>query len=149
MHVNQCNLYFFAQLNLDRMKFRSKRKFDIRHNNLYAYGMNIERNMWVRQRKFLKIRIESQCHFRQCHLRWWHSVYPQPIHDILRFLSLAISQSLLKDRNAPIWRSGNRGVNNLGLKPCFTLQFNFWPKSDYPLNFSHKNCQNLSSRWFT
>ena len=31
------------------------------------------------------------------------------IHDILRCLSLA--QSLLKGRNAPIWRIGNRGVN--------------------------------------
>ena len=30
------------------------------------------------------------------------------IHDILRCLSLA--QSLLKGRNAPIWRIGNRGV---------------------------------------
>ena len=31
------------------------------------------------------------------------------IHDILRYLSLM--QSLLKGRNAPIWRMGNRGVN--------------------------------------
>ena len=30
------------------------------------------------------------------------------IHDILRSLSLA--QSLLEGRNAPIWRTGNRGV---------------------------------------
>ena len=31
------------------------------------------------------------------------------IHGILR--SLGFAQSLLKDCNAPIWRSGNRGVN--------------------------------------
>ena len=31
------------------------------------------------------------------------------IHDILRSLSLA--QALLKRRNSPIWRIGNRGVN--------------------------------------
>ena len=33
------------------------------------------------------------------------------IHDILRCLSLA--QSILKGRNAPIWRIGNRGVKKL------------------------------------
>ena len=39
------------------------------------------------------------------------------IHDILRCLSLM--QSLLKDRNGPIWRIGNRRVNlrNTAPKP--------------------------------
>ena len=43
------------------------------------------------------------------------------IHDILRCLSLA--QSLLKGRNAPIWRIGNRGVKKPGVKNFTTTLF--------------------------
>ena len=49
------------------------------------------------------------------------------IHAILRPLSVA--QSLIEDRNEPIWRIGNRGVNELQTSCRFIRKFDRSPSS--------------------
>ena len=45
------------------------------------------------------------------------------VHDILRCLSLV--QSLLKGRNAPIWRIGNQEVNMTLISLTYLIKQNF------------------------
>ena len=69
--------------------------------------------------------VQALIYHRQTPAQPFHS-----IHAILRSLSLA--QSLLKDRNAPIWRQREPTFPRL---PGYAIKksANFWEKMDAPL----------------
>ena len=68
------------------------------------------------------------------------------IHEILRCLSLA--QSLLKGRNAPIWRIGNQGVNlSAANQKCPHFAYTLWSDQSQAWDFfaPHASVQSHAS----
>ena len=82
-----------------------------RSRAIHSQGQEIVKDVKILAQTFLN--SESTCYFKgilaSIYDRKFAVRRSDTIHDILRYLSLA--QCLLKGRNTPIWRKGNRGVN--------------------------------------